>query len=160
MTKDEALDLALKVMQINLKLLEKINPYKGQEDLLSDSLELTHKAITAINQARSAPVQEPVAWRARYHYGTDGMAKRIGAWRLHGFSPTPEEDKEIEPLYTTPPAAPVQEPLSTETIMQMARDVGLDLEPTRNMLVEVRGQHAQLLNLVRAVESAHRITKG
>jgi hypothetical protein len=57
-------------------------------------------------------------------------------------------------------SAPVQEPLSTETIMQMARDVGLDLEPTRNMLVEVRGQHAQLLNLVRAVESAHRITKG
>ena len=62
MTKDEALDLALEVMQINLKLLEKINPYKGQEDLLSDSLDLTHKAITAIKQARSAPVQEPVAW--------------------------------------------------------------------------------------------------
>jgi hypothetical protein len=55
MTK-EALDLALEVLQINLKLLEKINPYKGQEDLLSDSLDLTHKAITAIKQARSAPV--------------------------------------------------------------------------------------------------------
>ena len=41
-------DLALEVMQINLTLLEKINPYKGQEDLLSDSLGLTHKAITAI----------------------------------------------------------------------------------------------------------------
>jgi len=54
---------------------------------------------------RAAPVQEPVAWRARYHYGTDGMAKRIGDWKLHGYSPTPEEDKEIEPLYTTPPAA-------------------------------------------------------
>jgi hypothetical protein len=58
MNKDKALDLALEVMQINLKLLEKINPYKGQEDLLSDSLDLTHEAITAIKQARSAPVQE------------------------------------------------------------------------------------------------------
>jgi hypothetical protein len=53
MTKDEALDLALEVLQINLKLLEKINPYKGQEDLLSDSLDLTHKAINAIKQARA-----------------------------------------------------------------------------------------------------------
>ena len=61
MTKDEELDLALKVMQINLTLLEKINPYKGQEDLLSDSLDLTHKAITAIKQARSAPVQPVIS---------------------------------------------------------------------------------------------------
>jgi hypothetical protein len=51
----------------------------------------------------AAPVQEPVAWRVRFHYGTDGMAKRIGDWKLYGYSPTPEEDKEIEPLYTTPP---------------------------------------------------------
>ena len=59
MTTEETLDLALEVLQINLKLLEKINPYKGQEDLLSDSLDLTHKAITAIKQARSAPVCNP-----------------------------------------------------------------------------------------------------
>jgi hypothetical protein len=61
--RDEALKLALEVLQINLTLLEKINPYKGQEDLLSDSLDLTHKAITAIKQAlaaQPAPVQ-PVA---------------------------------------------------------------------------------------------------
>jgi len=49
--KDEALKLVLEVLQINLKLLEKINPYKGQEDLLSDSRDLTHKAITASKQA-------------------------------------------------------------------------------------------------------------
>jgi len=53
----------------------------------------------------AAPVQEPVAWRVRYHYGTDGMDKRIGDWKLVGYSPTPEKDKDIEPLYTTPPAA-------------------------------------------------------
>ena len=59
--KDEALKLALEVLQINLTLLEKINPYKGQEDLLSDSLDLTRKAIADIKQARPAPtVQQPV----------------------------------------------------------------------------------------------------
>jgi len=56
--------------------------------------------------------------------------------------------------------APVQEPLSRETVMQMAHDVGFDLEPTRNMLIEVRGQHAQLINLARSIEAAHGITKG
>ena len=56
-------------------------------------------------------------------------------------------------------AAPVQEPLSRETVMQMAHDVGFDLDPTRNMLIEVRGQHAQLINLARSIEAAHGITK-
>jgi hypothetical protein len=58
-----------------------------------------------------AAVQEPVAWRVRFHYGTDGMAKRIGDWKLCGYSPTPEKDKEVEPLYTTPLAAQ-QKPLT------------------------------------------------
>jgi hypothetical protein len=63
--------------------------------------------------AQPASVQEPVAWRVRYHYGTDGMSKRKGDWELFGcFAPTPEKDKEVEPLYTTPPAAPVQEPVA------------------------------------------------
>ncbi len=48
--------------------------------------------------------QEPVAWRVRFHYGTDGMQKRIGDWKLYSYSPTPEKDKEVEPLYTSPPA--------------------------------------------------------
>ena len=96
MDKDTALDLALEVLQINLTLLEKINPYKGQEDLLSDSLELTHKAITAIKQARSAPVQEPVAWIAdtKRGYNTVGYeCKKVNALP-HGTM-----------LYTTPSAA-------------------------------------------------------
>jgi hypothetical protein len=68
----------------------------------------TEEVLATCKQALEQPVQEPVAWRVRFHYGTDGMAKRIGDWKLYGYSPTPEEDKEIEPLYTTPPA-PVQE---------------------------------------------------
>jgi hypothetical protein len=58
MTKAKALKLALEVMQINLALLKKINPYKGQEDLLSDSLDLTHEAITATKEALAQPEQE------------------------------------------------------------------------------------------------------
>jgi len=57
----EALKLALEVMQINLTLLEKVDPYEDQEDLLSDSLDVTHKAITAIKAALAQPAQEPVA---------------------------------------------------------------------------------------------------
>jgi len=96
MTKDEALDLALEALE-KLRAPLRVNTSLDAYDV--------GRAITAIKQARSAPVQEPVAWRVRYHYGTDGMDKRIGDWKLVGYSPTPEKDKDIEPLYTTPPAA-------------------------------------------------------
>lgn len=54
----EALKLALEVMQINLTLLEKVDPYEDQEDLLSDSFDLTHKAIITIKEALAQPAQE------------------------------------------------------------------------------------------------------
>jgi len=47
----EALKLALAALEINLTLLEKITPYKGQEDFLSDSLAITQDTITAIKEA-------------------------------------------------------------------------------------------------------------
>jgi hypothetical protein len=49
MTKDEALDLALEALE---KLTDTEQTY--------EALDLGDKAITAIKQARSAPVQEPV----------------------------------------------------------------------------------------------------
>ena len=58
----KALKLALEVMQINLTLLKKVNPYKGQEDLVSDSLDLTHKAIATVKEALAQPVQEPYGY--------------------------------------------------------------------------------------------------
>lgn len=58
----EALKRALAVMQINLTLLEKVDPYDDQEDLLSDSLDLTHKAIATVKEALEQPEQEPVGW--------------------------------------------------------------------------------------------------
>ena len=59
----KALKLALEVMQINLTLLEKVDPYEDQEDSLSDSLDLTHKAIATVKEALAQPhlpMQEPV----------------------------------------------------------------------------------------------------
>jgi len=95
MTKDEALafDLALEALELT-----------WDSGMPHPNIMQVGKAITAIKQARSAPVK-PVAWRVRYYYGTDGMSKRTGNWKLVGYSPTPEKDKDIEPLYTTPPAA-------------------------------------------------------
>ena len=100
-TEREALKLALEVMQINLTLLEKIDPYKGQEDLLSDSLELTHEAIASLEAALAQPAQEPVAW---------GVFEDNN---LHDMLFTQEEAQElarykgshaeVRPLYTTPP---------------------------------------------------------
>jgi len=85
-TEREALKLALEVMQINLTLLEKIDPYKGQEDLLSDSLELTHEAIASVEAVLAQPAQEPVA------LVIDGVLVK---------SELPE--KYTGHLYTTPP---------------------------------------------------------
>ena len=96
MTKDEALDLALKA-------LESERPYLGPMP------SKTVKAITAIKQALAQPVQEPVAW-AMYQRG------RLQSFWLdkgdaYDFEFTSEH--EWKPLYTTPPAqpAPVQEPV-------------------------------------------------
>ena len=58
----EALKLALEAMQINLTLLEKVNPHEDQEDLVSDSIDLTHKAIAKIKTALAQPEPSFKEW--------------------------------------------------------------------------------------------------
>jgi predicted Fe-S protein YdhL (DUF1289 family) len=62
MTKDEALDLALEA----LKLIEAQDQGCGgrvtEAEAWRSAQSIARKAITAIKQARSAPVQEPVAY--------------------------------------------------------------------------------------------------
>jgi hypothetical protein len=53
----EALKLALAALEINLTLLEKITPYKGQEDFLSDAIVITQDTITAIKEALANHVE-------------------------------------------------------------------------------------------------------
>jgi hypothetical protein len=96
-TKDEALDLALEA-------LEGIHP--GNMTPMAE--EYWNKAITAIKQARSAPVQEPVAWRFT---GIAGFKRFVTDAQYKAFSP--EVRAWYEPFKcascTTPPAAPVQD---------------------------------------------------
>jgi hypothetical protein len=79
MTKDEALDLALEIMHNQGDV--------GVDEWLA--------AEVAIKQARSAPVQEPVAW-------IDVDEK--GAWSGLRYWSEPDNRHEVA-LYTTPPAA-------------------------------------------------------
>jgi hypothetical protein len=90
MTKDEALDLALEA----LEYIE--NNYMSLPKSGS-------KAITAIKQARSAPVQEPVA-----------IVDEDGVIVVCNYKYKPGDK-----LYTTPPAkpAPVQEPVAWIHVM-------------------------------------------
>jgi hypothetical protein len=96
MNKDEALDLALEALELNndeWKALADSGDcgYWKAED--QDHYKQTNEAITAIKQARSAPVQEP--WK--YRRWNDEAEK----WELTDDCGWPSK-----PLYTTPPAAP------------------------------------------------------
>ena len=62
--------------------------------------------------AQPAPVQEPVAWVL-----TAELDKRETTTRAHLWFSNPQNCM-WTPIYTTPPAAPVQEPLTDEQIKQ------------------------------------------
>jgi len=111
MTKDEALDKALEALENSVDLVRE-DAYNAEKlygnypsrqgkvgglKVLADDHE---KAITAIKQARSAPVQEPVAWR----WKNNGEDKWLNEYTYldRGGPDCPEQ---CEPLYTTPPAA-------------------------------------------------------
>jgi hypothetical protein len=87
MTKDEAL-----AMDLALEALERLN---HEDSIFAGEFE---KTITAIKQARSAPVQEPVAWLYKDDWGRTKIAfskETANEWGA-----------EVQPLYTTPPAQP------------------------------------------------------
>lgn len=49
--------------------------------------------------------------------------------------------------------------MTEHQIMSMAKDAGFNLEPTANFLYTVRGNAAQVINLIRLCEAAHHIGK-
>jgi len=95
MDKDTALNLALDALD---ELLYWDN---GKPEY-----DKAREAITAIKQARSAPVQEPVAWVEPEFWSYLERSNCGTAYRL--------PDGERQPLYTTPPAAVVNQQLTTE----------------------------------------------
>lgn len=159
--------MSIEAMKQALEALDKM--YSAAPDIAEPAAQTLR---TAIEQAEK---QEPAAWK---HDCAALLQNDVELWIdrcPHCGKPRitpPAAQEEIQRLSALVRAqqitidkleaqpAPVQEPLSHHDVMQMARDVGFDLEPTRNRLFEVRGQHAQLLNLVRAIEAAHGITKG
>lgn len=86
MTKDEALRFALDALETSM--------YPQQKQL---------QAITAIEQALAAPVQEPVAWM--WSHKTAGNVGVYFEEPAKFFDLTKPSDYDWTPLYTTPPAA-------------------------------------------------------
>jgi hypothetical protein len=69
------------------------------------------QAITSLRQAISeAEKRKPTAWIYKPH--------RELLWPNEVECTTPIEKNEYEPLYTTPPAAPVQKPVALETVYE------------------------------------------
>ena len=89
MTKDKALDLALEFVEAN--------HFGGQ-----DAFEL----ITAIKQARSAPVQEPFGYVYEVYCLPECACEMEWVEIFDRYEPDAAENiRNVTPVYTTPPAA-------------------------------------------------------
>jgi hypothetical protein len=109
------------------------NAHWGNEDLK----ECCHRSWNAaIKQARSAPVQEPVAYRSRLASGS------------YTYCNTPQFFDNAEPLYTTPPPAPVQEPVAAQCRFPAVAWAQCDVEHARMVMAnphEWKGYEVRLL---------------
>ena len=112
MTTDEALDLALEALATEEYRLRQIGQSQAYPGI--------GFAITAIKQARSTPVQEPVAFLANGARFKISYDSRQSGGQIHGI---PQElggrwvafvaaDDDCHLKLTTTPAAPVQEPVA------------------------------------------------
>jgi hypothetical protein len=134
MTKDEVLDL----------VLDWLVCYKDKSMSRNNAEDLAEELITAIKQARSAPVQEP-AW---YHAECDDPDySRFTQEKDEAFAIVSDKGGYVTPLYTVPPAAPV--PLTLGQKQRLWSSVGD--KPTLKDRVNAYGL---------AIEAAHGITKG
>jgi hypothetical protein len=111
MSKDEALDLALEALKKISKTMYHIET-PPVESLEEQMRRIADKAITAIKQARSAPVQEPVA--TLWQHGETGRTRITMPGDI---TDCDARWFKAADLYTTPPAQPapvqpVQEPVA------------------------------------------------
>ena len=124
----EVLKMALAALEINLTLLKKITPYKGQEDFLSDSIAITQDTTTAIKEALAQP--EPYCYTYKEN-DEDFFAPKDGYY-----------PPDAKPLYTTPP---------------QRTWVGLEGEEIRNLWEEAtkpdRSTMTMVTSFARAIEA-------
>lgn len=101
MTEDKALDLAQEALKLSSVTVDSFGVQRKIQEAIT--------AITAIKQARSAPVQED--WGPGPHecHSLTASVQEPVAWRyrgiLHDFDPSDWAEGPVTPLYTTPPAA-------------------------------------------------------
>ena len=146
MTKDEALKLALEALRSAAAELYRASSYCNTYEVLGN----TNDAITAIQQARSAPVQEPVAWpvgSAEYHRSLLAMGKALAKERSREIG---DAWNQLANLLTvlekarsaTPPTAPVawkwhQAPVKTSWGHDMVvADLAIDKDNTVSVYCE------------------------
>lgn len=125
MTKDEALDLALEALE-NQRIFTLRPDHEGKE--------LTPKqvtdAITAIKQARSALVQEPFGYL--FQHEETGLTTVVDVQQVDwGFEKNNPRHQKIGPVYTTPPAAPVQPVMTDEKGRPISFWGGKSVEPIK-----------------------------
>jgi hypothetical protein len=95
MTTEETLDLALEALEVEQTEVTMFN--------LVPKPHIT-KAITAIKQARSAPVQEPIGYL--FQHEETGLTTFVDVQQVEwGFEKNNPRHQKIGPVYTTPPAA-------------------------------------------------------
>jgi hypothetical protein len=105
MTDKELLDLALEALRSAAAELYTASSYCNTYEVLGN----TNDAITAIQQARAAPVQEPIGYL--FQHEETGLTTVVDVQQVEwGFEKNNPRHQKIGPVYTTPPAqpAPVQ----------------------------------------------------
>lgn len=100
--------------------------------------------------AEASPMVDRLTeWAAKRGLSLDDPA--INSWS-NGLARAAPSQSAVQPL-----SEAQRVPLDEWRVMKMAKDAGFNLEPTANMLYTVRGNAAQVINLVHAVEAAHGI---
>ena len=108
------------VLKLALEALESIMLERGS---------IYDRAITAIREALAQPEQEPVAWSYwQSCLNDDGTQTAPWVHRLSKFKPSESIiNKDIVPLYTTPPAS---KPLTDDEFISMVDSAGIVIDPS------------------------------
>ena len=148
------------------KLIDTVRETGGDVDTMTAFAECV---ITAYQAAQPAPaVQEPVAWVYKGDAEFDGKEWRDSIRVTTSKQVADWQGKDIQPLYTTPPAqpAPTVQELHKENLYYPATYIGegwqdgFDGKDKASTLEPYLSGYAEGKADARSIEAAHGITKG